>query len=152
MTPTSFIIRLITWLPHYVRGRLEQSQVWPVSVWNTNSRTPAVQYGPAPPGEQTKIIALLICIQALPPQTEVCYICTNKTSLLHSQDKSGNQNVIFTTVCEIFVPADCLCIQIAGMDDVKPTPPCQTGEEGWTDEWMSHDCAVTDTEDAEKGK
>lgn len=60
---------------------------------------------------------------------------------------------IFSTVCEILVSVDCLCIfQIAGIDDVEPTRPCQTGEEGWTDEWMSHDCAVTDTKDAEKAK
>lgn len=57
--------------------------------------------------------------------------------------------IIFATMCEIFVSADYLCIlQIAEIDDTESTPQCQTGEEGWTDEWMSHDCAVTDTENA----
>lgn len=52
----------------------------------------------------------------------------------------------------MFVSVGCLGIlHIAGMDDTEPTPPCQTGEEGWTDEWMRHDCAVTDNADAEKG-
>lgn len=72
------------------------------------------KYLPVPPEEQTKIIALPICIQALPLQTDVRSICTATTGLLQSPTKSRDEYGVFTTLCEIFVTADCLCIlQIA---------------------------------------